>query len=197
MLVASSAIFSTAAHQVGVAILKNKHDLDMNAFLARTAPAQALSMLVIGPIFDFWRVGQVPLEWPGFFEIWPLSILLLSSLLAVVINASQVVCIDKFSATGAQVLGHAKTVSVLVIAWFVDNSDDAELRAREFIGSTIALLGLIAYGLYGTKQTDDIATDKKYVLEFAGYKITFESVKGARARAESDLSCKDVEKSRT
>ena len=68
--------------------------------------------------------------------------ILLSCGLAVVCNLSQYLCIGKFSATSFQVLGHMKTVCVLIIGWVYFND---RFTLKSLSGMLLAIAGMVMY----------------------------------------------------
>lgn len=68
--------------------------------------------------------------------------ILLSCSLAVFCNVSQYLCIGRFSAVSFQVLGHMKTVCVLILGWLLF---DSELTFKNIMGMVIAVVGMVVY----------------------------------------------------
>ena len=68
--------------------------------------------------------------------------ILLSCALAVFCNMSQYLCIGRFSATSFQVLGHMKTVCVLMLGWLLF---DSQLTLKNIMGMVIAIVGMVVY----------------------------------------------------
>lgn len=55
---------------------------------------------------------------------------------------SQYLCIGRFSAVSFQVLGHMKTVCVLILGWILF---DSALTSKNILGMMLAVLGMIIY----------------------------------------------------
>lgn len=55
---------------------------------------------------------------------------------------SQYLCIGRFSAVSFQVLGHMKTVCVLILGWILF---DSALTAKNILGMMLAVLGMVIY----------------------------------------------------
>lgn len=68
--------------------------------------------------------------------------LFLSCSLAVFCNISQYLCIGRFSAVSFQVLGHMKTVCVLILGWVLF---DSVLTLKNIMGMLIAVVGMVIY----------------------------------------------------
>ena len=66
----------------------------------------------------------------------------LSCALAVFCNLSQYICIGRFSAVSFQVLGHMKTVCVLLLGWMFF---DSTLNFKNIMGMLMAVLGMVLY----------------------------------------------------
>jgi solute carrier family 35 protein E3 len=57
-------------------------------------------------------------------------------------------CLGRFSAVTFQVLGHTKTILVLLISWLVLHE---HMTGRKLFGMALAVAGMIAYGHYNGK----------------------------------------------
>lgn len=68
--------------------------------------------------------------------------ILLSCTLAVFCNVSQYMCIGRFSAVSFQVLGHMKTVCVLILGWVLF---DSQLTFKNILGMAMAVIGMVLY----------------------------------------------------
>lgn len=68
--------------------------------------------------------------------------ILFSCSLAVFCNASQYLCIGRFSAVSFQVLGHMKTVCVLVLGWIFF---DSALTLKNLSGMGLTVAGMVTY----------------------------------------------------
>ncbi|KAA8535903.1 hypothetical protein F0562_028381 [Nyssa sinensis] len=134
------AVFSTSLQQISIGSLQKKYSIGSFELLSKTAPIQAISLLVIGPFIDYFLGGQFisnyNLSSGAFFFI------LLSCSLAVFCNISQYLCIGRFSAVSFQVLGHMKTVCVLTLGWLLF---DSELTLKNILGMAIVAIGMVIY----------------------------------------------------
>ncbi|RWW10778.1 hypothetical protein GW17_00025665 [Ensete ventricosum] len=91
------------------------------------------------------------------------SFILVSCILAVFCNTSQYLCIGRFSATSFQVLGHMKTVCVLVLGWLLF---DSVLTLKNILGMLLAVVGMVVYSWAvehekKAKVSPDIRVDSK------------------------------------
>ncbi|KAJ6399831.1 hypothetical protein OIU77_020390 [Salix suchowensis] len=150
---ASLAVLSTSLQQIGMILrygmysnqhtigsLQKKYSIGSFELLSRTAPIQALSLLILGPFIDYYLNGKFITN----YKISSGSILFisLSCSLAVFCNVSQYLCIGRFSATSFQVLGHMKTICVLTLGWLLF---DSELTFKNIMGMVIAVVGMVVY----------------------------------------------------
>lgn len=72
------------------------------------------------------------------------SFILLSCTIAIGTNLSQFICIGRFTAVSFQVLGHMKTVLVLILGFLFFGKEGLNLHV--VLGMFIAILGMIWYG---------------------------------------------------
>ncbi|KAK4387853.1 UDP-rhamnose/UDP-galactose transporter 2 [Sesamum angolense] len=134
------AVLSTSFQQISIGSLQKKYSIGSFELLSRTAPIQAGSLLVLGPIIDYYLSGKLILDYQ--FGSGAILFILLSCSLAVFCNVSQYLCIGRFSAVSFQVLGHMKTVCVLTLGWLLF---DSELTFKNIMGMVVAVVGMIIY----------------------------------------------------
>lgn len=139
-LAAVVAVVATSLQQIFIGSLQKKYNIGSFDLLSQTAPIQAASLLLIGPVCDYFLTTKSILQYD--FKIVAMVFILLSCLLAVVCNLSQYLCIGKFSATSFQVLGHMKTVLVLVLGWVLF---DSKLTVKNLAGMLMAVIGMVLY----------------------------------------------------
>ncbi|KAK9135453.1 hypothetical protein Syun_014783 [Stephania yunnanensis] len=164
--------------------LQKKYNIGSFELLSKTAPIQALSLLMFGPFIDYFLNGQ-------FISNYKLSsgaifFILLSCSLAVFCNVSQYLCIGRFSATSFQVLGHMKTVCVLILGWLLF---DSALTLKNILGMMVAVLGMIIYSwaLETEKQAN-----AKLATPYAKDSMTEEEIRLLKEGVET-TQIKDVE----
>ncbi|XVE66437.1 hypothetical protein DITRI_Ditri08aG0080000 [Diplodiscus trichospermus] len=145
------AVLSTSLQQISIGSLQAKYSIGSFELLSQTAPIQALSLLLFGPFVDYYLSGKLLASYK--FSSAAFFFILLSCSLAVFCNISQYLCIGRFSATSFQVLGHMKTVCVLVLGWLLF---DSELTLKNILGMVIAIIGMVIYScaVEADKQTD-------------------------------------------
>ncbi|XP_024529482.1 UDP-rhamnose/UDP-galactose transporter 4 [Selaginella moellendorffii] len=144
---AAIAVWSTALQQYYVHFLQKKYALGSFDLLGHTAPVQAGSLILCGPIIDYWltglRVDLFQFSFPSLFFI------ILSCSIAVGTNLSQFICIGRFTAVSFQVLGHMKTVLVLVLGFFLFGRQGLNLQV--VLGMLMAVVGMVWYGNASSK----------------------------------------------
>ncbi|XP_009408432.2 UDP-rhamnose/UDP-galactose transporter 3 [Musa acuminata AAA Group] len=137
---ACAAVVSSSFQQISIGSLQKKYAIGSFELLSKTAPMQALSLVSLGPIIDYCLNGKSILKYE--FSPGAIIFILLSCLLAVFCNISQYLCIGRFSAVSFQVLGHMKTVCVLILGWLLF---DSELTLNNIMGMAIAVIGMVVY----------------------------------------------------
>ncbi|CAA7399421.1 unnamed protein product [Spirodela intermedia] len=140
LLCASVAVLSTSLQQIMIGSLQKKYSIGSFELLSNTAPIQAASLLLVGPFADYFLNGYLLLDYD--FSYGAILFILLSCTLAVFCNASQYICIGRFSAVSFQVLGHTKTLCVLILGWMLF---DSALTVNNVFGMMLAVLGMIFY----------------------------------------------------
>lgn len=137
---AAVAVLCTSLQQISIGSLQKKYNVGSFELLSKTAPIQAASLLAFGPFADYYLNGRNLLEYK--FSSGAIIFILLSCILAVFCNLSQYLCIGRFSAVSFQVLGHMKTVCVLILGWLLF---DSALTAKNIMGMSVAVIGMIIY----------------------------------------------------
>lgn len=134
------AVFATSLQQISIGSLQKKYSIGSFELLSKTAPIQALSLLILGPFIDYYLNGKFILNYK--FNSGVIFFILLSCTLAVFCNISQYLCIGRFSAVSFQVLGHMKTVCVLTLGWLLF---DTKLTLKNIMGMALAVIGMVIY----------------------------------------------------
>lgn len=134
------AVFATSLQQISIGSLQKKYSIGSFELLSKTAPIQACSLLLLGPIIDYYLSEKLILDYN--FTFGSIFFILLSCSLAVFCNVSQYLCIGRFSAVSFQVLGHMKTVCVLTLGWLLF---DSELTFKNISGMAVAIVGMVIY----------------------------------------------------
>ena len=114
--------------------------------MRKVAPLQAASIAVMSPFMD----TNVSGKWITSYE-WSVpsaTCLVFSCLFAVLVNVSQFLCLGRFSAVSYQVVGHAKTILVLLLGWACFGG---VLSSNQTIGMALAVSGMVLYGVAGMR----------------------------------------------
>ncbi|CAI6004524.1 unnamed protein product [Closterium sp. NIES-64] len=140
LLAAIVAVLSTTFQQIFIGSLQKQYSVGSFDLLSKTAPYQAVLLVISGPTVDYLLTRRSLLA----FRPTPVSVafILLSCVLALFVNLSMYLCIGKFSAVSFQVLGHMKTLFVLVLGSALFHSP---LTAKNLMGMAVAVLGMLAY----------------------------------------------------
>ncbi|VVA37277.1 PREDICTED: UDP-galactose transporter 2 [Prunus dulcis] len=141
------AVWSTSLQQYYVHFLQRKYSLGSFSLLGHTAPAQAGSLLLLGPFLDYWLTSKRVDAYD--YNFTSLMFIFLSCTIAVGTNLSQFICIGRFTAVSFQVLGHMKTILVLIMGFFFFGKEGLNLHV--VLGMIIAVVGMIWYGNASSK----------------------------------------------
>lgn len=176
------AVFSTSLQQISIGSLQKKYSIGSFELLSKTAPIQALTLIFPGPFIDYYLNDKWLLNYR--FSSGAIFFILLSCVLAVFCNISQYLCIGRFSAVSFQVLGHMKTVCVLMLGWVLF---DSELTLKNIMGMALAIIGMVVYNW--AVEIDKQANAK---IALAKTSLTEEELKLLKDRVEN-APIKDVE----
>ncbi|XWS29435.1 hypothetical protein CRYUN_Cryun24cG0029500 [Craigia yunnanensis] len=146
-LAAVIAVWSTALQQYYVHFLQRKHSLGSFDLLGHTAPVQAASLLLTGPFVDYWLTEKKVYAYD--YTVISMFFIILSCTIAVGTNLSQFICIGRFTAVSFQVLGHMKTILVLILGFTFFGKEGLNLHV--ILGMAIAIAGMIWYGNASSK----------------------------------------------
>jgi solute carrier family 35 protein E3 len=135
------AVITTCVSQIWTGSMQKQHGVTSTQLLHNASPIMAATLLVIGVPVDAALMSP---EAAALFTFSVPSIFftLLSCLIAVSVNFSTFLVIGKCDAVTYQVLGHLKTVLILVLG-FVALKNPANPRAIG--GIFIAMVGMVAY----------------------------------------------------
>ncbi|CAN1811901.1 UDP-rhamnose/UDP-galactose transporter 2 [Linum perenne] len=177
------AVLCTSLQQITIGSLQKKYSVGSFELLSKTAPIQAVSLLVLGPFIDYYLNGKFITNYK--MTTGATLFILLSCSLAVFCNMSQYLCIGRFSAVSFQVLGHMKTVCVLTLGWLLF---DSQLTLNNIAGMVLAVLGMVVYSwaVEAEKSTNSNSKLPKNSL-------TEEEIKLLKEGIEKGTFIKDVE----
>ncbi|CAK9163633.1 unnamed protein product [Ilex paraguariensis] len=176
------AVISSSLQQISIGSLQKKYSIGSFELLSKTAPIQAISLLFLGPFIDYYLNGKSISDYT--LSSGAMFFILLSCSLAVFCNVSQYLCIGRFSAVSFQVLGHMKTVCVLMLGWLLF---DSELTLKNILGMAIAVIGMVIYSwaVETAKQGGSKLISSKDILSEEDMKLLKEGVE--------EIAAKDVE----
>ncbi|CAL0305304.1 unnamed protein product [Lupinus luteus] len=146
-IAAAIAVWSTALQQYYVHFLQRKYSVGSFNLLGHTAPAQAASLLLVGPFMDYWLTNKRVDAYN--YGLTSTFFIILSCTIAVGTNLSQFICIGRFTAVTFQVLGHMKTILVLFLGFIFFGKEG--LNVQVILGMLIAIAGMIWYGNASSK----------------------------------------------
>jgi drug/metabolite transporter (DMT)-like permease len=141
------AVWSTALQQYYVHFLQRKYALSSFNLLGHTAPVQAASLLMIGPFLDYWLTNKRVDAYD--YTTASLVLIIMSCTIAIGTNLSQFICIGRFTAVSFQVLGHMKTILVLILGFIFFGKEG--LNIQVIVGMIIAVFGMVWYGNASSK----------------------------------------------
>ncbi|KAE9608731.1 hypothetical protein Lal_00020030 [Lupinus albus] len=144
---AAIAVWSTALQQYYVHFLQRKYSVGSFNLLGHTAPAQAASLLLVGPFMDYWLTNKRVDAYN--YGLTSILFIIMSCTIAVGTNLSQFICIGRFTAVTFQVLGHMKTILVLILGFIFFGKEGLNLQV--VLGMFIAILGMVWYGNASSK----------------------------------------------
>ncbi|KAM0947932.1 putative sugar phosphate transporter domain-containing protein [Dioscorea sansibarensis] len=147
LLAAVVAVWSTSLQQYYVHFLQKKYALGSFNLLGHTAPAQAVSLLLLGPFLDYWLTNKRVDAFD--YNVTAVFFIILSCTIAIGTNLSQFICIGRFTAVSFQVLGHMKTILVLVLGFIFFGKEGLNLHV--VLGMLLAVLGMIWYSNASSK----------------------------------------------
>lgn len=157
ILIAGISVVSSGMQQILCGTIQRKHKLSSHQMLSKTAYIQGFMLILIGPFLD----QAISHRWilDADYSAAVIGMLLFSCTIAVLVNVSQFACLGRFSAATFQVLGHTKTVLVLLIGW---QGLGEVMTLRKATGMLIAVSGMVLYGYFSTLQqhnTEDATED--------------------------------------
>ena len=137
-------LLSSAFQQILTGQYQREYEIQPYQLLSITAPFQALFLCALGPSLDLLISDRWIFTWLV-NESTPLvlAVLGVTCIISVGVNLSQFLCLGRFSATSFQVLGHLKTIAILLGGVFMFGE---RLSNHQVGGMALAVLGMMAYG---------------------------------------------------
>ncbi|KAG2427131.1 hypothetical protein HXX76_012641 [Chlamydomonas incerta] len=145
LVIAAISVVTSGLQQIMCGAIQRRLGLTSNQLLSNTAPVQGVMLLAVGPFVDQLLTDH----WIGSydFNVPALNCLFWSCAVAVLVNISQFMCLGRFSAVTFQVLGHTKTVLVLICGWLYLGD---VITNRKLAGMILAVFGMALYGYFNS-----------------------------------------------
>jgi solute carrier family 35 protein E3 len=140
VFVALCSVVSSSGQQLLVRHLQLKHNVSAGQLLGVVAPAQGASLLLLSPFLDKITTGGFVTDYD--WTQGAMVCMALSCSAAVLVNVSQFLVLGRFTAVTYQVLGHAKTVCVLVVGYVFFGG---VITGQQLLGMVMAIAGMMAY----------------------------------------------------
>eukprot|EP01026_Neomeris_dumetosa_P028628 TRINITY_DN2320_c0_g1_i7.p3 TRINITY_DN2320_c0_g1~~TRINITY_DN2320_c0_g1_i7.p3 ORF type:complete len:345 (+),score=20.86 TRINITY_DN2320_c0_g1_i7:49-1083(+) len=141
-IIAAISVVSSGLQQLECGRLQRLHRVSSNELLSNTAPIQGFTLLILGPFIDQLVTRKWIMDYT--YSVSALVCLFATCAIAVVVNISQFMCLGRFTATTFQVLGHTKTLLVLIGSWLLLGES---ITIRQLFGMLLAVLGMVFYGI--------------------------------------------------
>ena len=164
---AGCAIVATAVAQIFTNVYQKSLDCNALQLLHHTSPLIACGMLIMSPFFDDAK-ALVHYE----YSIGTVVRILISCMFALGVNVSNYLVLGKTSPLTYQVLGHLKTVLILVLGFIFFNKT---VDLRNVLGIVIAMAGVIAYTEVRRRQAQNPVLPTKTTIPRLASKV--ESIK--------------------
>ncbi|KAF8060365.1 URGT2 [Scenedesmus sp. PABB004] len=145
---AALSVVGSGMQQILCGSMQRTYGLASHQLLAATAPVQGAALLAFGPFVDLAVAGRWVLAYP--ITAPALGVLAASCAISVGVNVSQFMCLGRFSAATFQVLGHTKTILVLLISWAALGE---AMPLRKALGMAVAVAGMVGYGYFVSAAT--------------------------------------------
>lgn len=157
LVVSVVSIVSSGTHQILCGFLQRKHSISSSHMLLQTSFYQGLALLSCAPFLD----KMISSEWVFSYSLswWSLFAIALSCSLAVLANYSGFQCLGRFSAGTFQIMGHCKTLLILLLGSLLF---EEPVTMKQACGMCIVVFGLAAYSYYAHLDTFDAAPHVSY-----------------------------------
>lgn len=144
VILATVAVFFTSMGQILCSHYQQDLECDSMQLLYNTCPLVTIGMLVSVPFFhDVQQLAEVEFSAPLLAHIfW-------SCVLAFAVNVTNYLILGKTSALAYQVLGHLKTILILILGFVVFNY---QYNGKLIVGTVLALGGVVTYTELGRRK---------------------------------------------
>lgn len=141
------AVITTCIAQIMTNTIQKRYKVSSTQLLYQSSPYQAGTLLISGPFLDKLLTNQNVFAFKYTQQV--LVFIILSCLISVSVNFSTFLVIGKTSPVTYQVLGHLKTCLVLGFGYVLLHDP---FSWRNVLGILIALMGMILYSYYCTRE---------------------------------------------
>lgn len=148
------AVVTTCVAQIMTNTIQKKYKVSSTQLLYQSSPYQAATLLISGPFLDNLLTNQNVFAFKYTTQV--VIFIVLSCLISVSVNFSTFLVIGKTSPVTYQVLGHLKTCLVLAFGYILLHDP---FSWRNIMGILIALVGMIIYSYYCTREGQKKATE--------------------------------------
>eukprot|EP00892_Ulva_mutabilis_P011108 jgi/Ulvmu1/836/UM010_0210.1 len=132
-------------------------NITSNEMLLFTAWPMAVFLLLIGPGLD-WTINGGMWVFNYTYSTSVYVIIASTCALAVGVNLSQFACLGRFTAVAYQVMGHTKTICVLLGGAMVFGDP---ITVRIAMGMSLAVAGMVGYGYFTSREKASEASPAK------------------------------------
>ncbi|GMH41285.1 hypothetical protein BSKO_09195 [Bryopsis sp. KO-2023] len=153
LCVALLSVLATGIMQTTCSSIQKKHGITSAALLLKAGLPMAVILLMMGPIMDKLFTDDWVFSYQ--YTLPSTMLILFSCAVAVSVNLSSFLCLGRFSVVSYQVMGHTKTFLVLVggVVYFHE-----ALSVTQLLGMTVAVAGMVSYGVLVSKSKQKILT---------------------------------------
>ncbi|KAK9279109.1 hypothetical protein L1049_012784 [Liquidambar formosana] len=162
------AVVTTCVAQIMTNTIQKKFKVSSTQLLYQSCPYQAMTLFITGPFLDALLTNQNVFA----FKYTPqvLAFIVLSCLISVSVNFSTFLVIGKTSPVTYQVLGHLKTCLVLAFGYILLRDP---FSWRNILGILIAVVGMVVYSYYCTRESQQKAVEASTQLSQVLYNLSF------------------------
>lgn len=143
---ASAAVAATGMAQIYTSVYQKALNMNAMQLLFHTSPMIAVGMLIMCPMFD-----NVERLWNFEYTFGLVIRIIVSCCFALGVNISNYVVLGKTSPLTYQVLGHLKTVLILVLGVVIFHK---EVDSQNVLGVLVAMVGVVAYTEIKRRETE-------------------------------------------
>lgn len=143
VLIALISVVTSSMQQTSVRNMQNLRKREAFDLIASVGPGSGFLLILFSPVMDYTVTEQwiIDYSWSS-IAIWGI---VLSTLLAILVNLSQFLCLGKFSAVEFQMMGHVKTVAIFAISWVVLHENFSHVK---WIGCIFTISGIYLFNKY-------------------------------------------------